>query len=61
MAFDQSQYVKNYTKDNYDKLTIIVPKNKGDAIKEYAKEHGKSMSKVVIEALEAHCNLDLSK
>lgn len=61
MAFNQFQHTNEYNKQNYDKLTIIVPKNKGDAIKEYAKEHGKSMSKVVIEALEAHCNLDLSK
>lgn len=61
MAFDQNAYKTDFQRENYDRVVALIPKGKGKAIKEYASSQGKSVSQVIIEALEAHCRLDLSK
>lgn len=61
MAFDQIHYIAEYNKSNYDVIRALVPKGRGKDVKAYAKAQGKSVSQVIVEALEAHCKLDLSK
>lgn len=61
MAFDQGKYANEYTKAKYDRITVLVPKGKKKVVQAYAEAHGKSVTQVVIELLEEHCNLDLSK
>lgn len=61
MAFDQIKYVNDYKRQNYDVIRALVPKGRGKDIKAYAQAQGKSVSQVIVEALESHCKLDLSK
>lgn len=61
MAFDNNSYQAEYKRQNYDIVRALVPKGKGKVLKDYAKAQGKSVSQVIIEALETACKLDLSK
>lgn len=61
VAFDQVKYINDYNKASYDVIRAIVPKGKGKEIKEYAKSQGKSVSQIIVEALEEQYKLDLSK
>ncbi len=60
MAFDQGKYANEYTKANYDRLTILVPKGKGELVKAAAKANGLTTTQLVISALENSYKLDLS-
>lgn len=61
MAFDQIGYIAEYNKANYDVVRATVPKGKGKEIKAFAKSQGKSVSQLIVEALETCYRLDLSK
>ncbi len=61
MAFDQSQYANEYTRQNYDRLQALVPKGKGKEVKALANAQGKSVSQIIVEALEAHWGIDLGR
>lgn len=61
MPFDQKQYIRKYTKENYDEISIRIKKKDQEAIKAKAKEMGKSVSQLVVTALEKNYLLDLSK
>lgn len=61
MAFDQQQYTNDYKRQNYDRVTVLLPKGKKRTLQAYADAHGKSMGAVIIEAVESHCKLDLSR
>lgn len=61
MAFDAVQYKNDYTRQNYDIVRATVPKGKGQVIKAYAQAQGKSVSQIIIDALEECYKLDLSK
>lgn len=61
MPFDQKQYIRKYTKENYDEIAIRIKKKDQEAIKAKAKEMGKSVSQLVVTALEKNYLLDLSK
>lgn len=61
MAFDQTKYIDDYKKQNYDRMTFFVPKGKGKVIKDYAKSLGLSPSQVIIRALENQYSLDMAK
>lgn len=61
MAFDQNQYVADYKRQNYDVIRALIPKGRSKDVKAYAKARGLSVSQVIVEALEVHCKLDLSK
>ena len=61
MAFDNNSYQADYKRQNYDVIRALVPKGRGKDIKAYAQAQGKSVSQVIVEALENHCKLDLSK
>lgn len=59
--FDQSKYVSQYSRENYDTLRFIVYKGNGKRIKQLALDKGISMSALIVNALEKTYNLDLSK
>lgn len=61
MAFDQLKYIDEYKRQNYDRIGLLVPKGKGKVIKDLAKAQGKSISQVVVEALENQYSVNLSK
>lgn len=61
MAFDQTQYKNEYNRQNYDRVTVLLPKGRAKDLKAYAAAQGKSVGAVVVEALESHCKLDLSR
>lgn len=61
MAFDNNSYQADYKRQNYDVIRALIPKGKKQVLQKYAKEQGKSVSQIVVEALEGHCKLDLSK
>lgn len=60
MAFDKVKYDNDFKRQNYDRQELLLPKGKKLVLQSYAKSHGKSVSQIVIEALEEHCKLDLS-
>lgn len=59
--FDKNKYETEYKRQNYDRLTVMVPKGKGDILKEYAMVRGTTVSKLIVEALEMYYLIDLSK
>lgn len=59
--YNKIVYNNNYKQTHYDTLRALIPKGKLKVIKEYATEHGKSLSALTVEALEQYCNIDLSK
>lgn len=61
MATDRNNYQAEYKRQNYDILRILLPKGKGERVKRLAKTKGISISQVVVDALEAQYNLDLTK
>lgn len=61
MAFDQQKYIRDYTKENYDRIEFLVPKGRKAEFKQFAKSKGRSVSEVIVEALESYYNINLSK
>ena len=68
MAFDQKKYVSEYTKENYDRIEVLVPKGKKDLLKQTAAEweikddKGRiSVSQLFIRAVQKCYGIDLSK
>ena len=39
-----AEYVNGYQKENYERITILMPKEKGKALKEYCKSKGTTTS-----------------
>lgn len=50
--FDPLKYVANYTKEHYDKITIIAPKGTKQNVMKNAKDSGMSASKYILGAIE---------
>lgn len=68
MAFNQSQYITDYVKENYDRIELRVPKGKRVILKQLAKQYnvtddkGKiSVGRLMIEAVEEKYHVDLSR
>lgn len=61
MAFDNNSYQTEYKRQNYDRMTVLVPKGRSKDVKAFAQAQGKSISQVIVEALETCYKLDLSK
>lgn len=68
VAFDQTKYINDYVKENYDRVELRVPKGKKAVLKELATTHnitddkGKiSVARLMIEAVEEKYKVDLSK
>ena len=60
MAFNANKYKAEYGKKNYDEIKFVVPKGKRQEIKDYAKCNGKSVSRLIIDALEKCYMFDFS-
>ncbi len=63
MVRDQSSrndYKTAYNRDNYDYIKATVPKGKRAVLRAYADSVGKSISQVIVEAVEAATGIDLS-
>lgn len=61
MAFDQIKYIQDFNKENYDRVEFNVPKGRKAELKRFAKNKGRSMTELVIEALESYYKINLSK
>ena len=68
MAFNQNKYIQDFIRDNYDRIDVRLPKGKRDVLRQLAMEHnitddkGKvSVTKLIIQAVEAQYGIDLSK
>lgn len=61
MAFDSNAYKTDFQRQNYDRIVALIPKGKGKEIKAFAQAHGKSVSQIIVEALEEYYGIDLSK
>ncbi len=61
MAFDKNSYGNEFKRQNYDRVTVLLPKGKAKTLKDEAATREKSTSQFIVEAIE-HCyKLDLSK
>ena len=49
--FDANAYISNYTKEHYDKITIVAPKGTKANYKNVAKSEGLSVSQYIIGAV----------
>ena len=61
MAFDEAKYKNDFARSNYDRMSLNVPKGKRAELKKIADERGISINQLIIEALESHYDIDLSK
>lgn len=68
MAFDQNKYNDDYTRENYDRLSLKIPKGKKEILRELAKEHnivddkGKvSITRLLMESVEQVYGVDLTR
>ena len=50
--FNQSKYVNDYIKTNYERINLLLPPGYKDRIKKQAAENGLSMSQYIISLLE---------
>ena len=49
-----------YAKNNYDRISVMIPKGMRDEIKKLAAAEGKSINRYAMEALEAKSGLKLT-
>ncbi len=60
-AFDKSEYDKQFLRDNYDTIALRIPKGKKNDLKKLAEIHGISVNRLIVEAIESYCKIDLSR
>ena len=58
MAYVPSKY--EYTKRNYDRVSMMIPKGALDKIKELAQAENKSINRYILEAVEQKSGLKLT-
>ena len=51
-TFNQIEYQNKYNKDNYDRITIMVPKGNKDVLQAYAKQLNLSLNAYINKLLE---------
>lgn len=61
MSFDQNKYVNQYKRENYDRLSVNIPKGKKAVLQKEAADRGISVTALIVEALEGYFHIDLSK
>ena len=61
MSFDQNKYVNQYKRDNYDRLSINIPKGGKAILQKEADVRGISVTALIVDALESCYKIDLSK
>lgn len=60
MAFDPNAYTNDYKRQHYDRLAALLPKGKGEVVKQLAAARGLTVSQLIVRALEETYQLDLS-
>lgn len=60
MAFNKVQYDNEWRKANKDRFTVEIPKGKKRILKELADQQKRPVSEIVIEALEAYYQINLT-
>lgn len=68
VGFDQTKYVDDYVRENYDRLSLKIPKGKKAVLQELAVKYnmtddkGKtSVTRLLMDAVEEKYHVDLSK
>lgn len=51
MAYDKNAYNNQYKKENFDRIGFYIPKGYKEVIKEYAEEHGTTITELCKQAL----------
>ena len=54
MTFDPIKYANEYNRENYDKVTIMIPKGEKEQWKALAKTQGISMSEMIRRAVDEY-------
>ena len=49
MAFDKIKYNNEYKKNNYDRITVLMPKGKKEKLQKYCNSRGISVSGLINE------------
>ena len=52
----QKEATARYNKKAYDRIDVIVPKGKRQIIKDFAKSQGKSLNRIICDAIEYQMN-----
>jgi predicted HicB family RNase H-like nuclease len=55
----QKEATARYNKKAYDRIDVIVPKGKRQAIKDFAASQGKSLNKFICDAIEQQMGIKL--
>lgn len=50
-AYNQA-YMNNYSKQHYDRITVLLPKGKKKDLQEYARANDTTVSKLIVQLLE---------
>lgn len=53
-------YIAQYERDNYDRISFVVPKGKKLELKQFADTHGMSLSRLIIRSLEEFSKVNLT-
>ena len=61
MGFDENNYNTEWKKSKTDSIILRVPKGKKAELQALAKDEGKSLTKLIIEAVEEKYLIDLSR
>lgn len=52
--FDQIKYQNDFIRQNYDRINLTIPKNRGETWRTLAAAEGKSVNAFVRDAVESH-------
>ena len=61
MAFDEIAYKNEFTRQAYDRLSLVVPKGKKAILKAYAEKKGISVNALIVQSIEEYTGISLSK
>ena len=54
---DQYHYINEFNRQNYDKISIMLPKGKREYIKQFAAKNGESVNNLVNRLLQTEANM----
>lgn len=60
MPYDKKAYDKQYDKDNYDKILLVLPKGAKAELKSYAQANDLSLNQLILKAIEKQYLFDFS-
>lgn len=59
MSFDMNKYQTDYKKNNYDRISLEVPKGKKEDIKEYAKSKNMKVNEYIKDLITKDSGIEL--